>query len=96
MQAHPVPVTRQKTAEARNQIIEVYNQPKYVSEAPFEIVPDLADKGTYIASESTFYRVLREEKCKITVDEAKLPKLRNRLLIVQQPPIRYTFGTSLI
>ena len=27
-----------------------------------EIVPALADKGIYIASESTFYRVLREEK----------------------------------
>lgn len=30
--------------------------------APCEIVPTLADEGIYIASESTFYRVLREEK----------------------------------
>ena len=30
--------------------------------APCEIVPALADEGIYIASESTFYRVLREEK----------------------------------
>lgn len=29
---------------------------------PCKIVPDLADKGVYIASESSFYRVLREEK----------------------------------
>ena len=29
---------------------------------PCEIVPTLADEGTYIASESTFYRILREEK----------------------------------
>ena len=29
---------------------------------PCQIVPALADEGTYIASESTFYRVLREEK----------------------------------
>ncbi|WP_017728209.1 hypothetical protein [Halalkalibacterium ligniniphilum] len=29
---------------------------------PTQIVRKLADKGTYIASESTFYRVLREEK----------------------------------
>ena len=29
---------------------------------PCEIVPALADEGIYIASESTFYRVLREEK----------------------------------
>lgn len=30
--------------------------------SPCEIVPALADKGIYIASESTFYRVLREAK----------------------------------
>lgn len=29
---------------------------------PCQIVPALADEGTYIASESTFYRVLKEEK----------------------------------
>ena len=29
---------------------------------PCQIVPALADEGKYIASESTFYRVLREEK----------------------------------
>ena len=38
-------------AEARHQIIEVCNQPEYASKAPCEIVPDLADKGTNIASE---------------------------------------------
>ena len=29
---------------------------------PNEIVPTLADEGSYIASESTFYRILREEE----------------------------------
>jgi putative transposase len=29
---------------------------------PCKIVPQLADTGQYIASESTFYRILREEK----------------------------------
>ena len=29
---------------------------------PCEIVPALADEGKYLASESTFYRILREEK----------------------------------
>jgi putative transposase len=29
---------------------------------PCQIVPTLADEGTYIASESTFYRILHEEK----------------------------------
>ena len=29
---------------------------------PCQIVPTLADRGKYIASEATFYRILREEK----------------------------------
>ena len=48
--------------EGRRLIIEICNSPEYASMPPCEIVPALADKGIYIASESTFYRVLREEK----------------------------------
>ena len=60
--------------EARHQIIEICNQPEYASKAPCEIVPDLADKGTYIASESTFYRVLREEKMQNHRGRSEAPK----------------------
>ena len=49
-------------AEIRREIINICNRPEYASMAPCEIVPALADEGIYIASESTFYRVLREEK----------------------------------
>ena len=49
-------------AEIRHEIINICNRPEYASMAPCEIVPALADEGMYIASESTFYRVLREEK----------------------------------
>ena len=49
-------------AEIRLEIINICNRPEYASMAPCEIVPALADEGIYIASESTFYRVLREEK----------------------------------
>ena len=34
----------------------------YVNLSPHQIVPRLADVGIYIASESTFYRVLQSEK----------------------------------
>ena len=43
-------------------MLETVNKPEYASMPPCEIVPSLADKGVYIASESTFYRILREEK----------------------------------
>lgn len=45
----------------RQQILEVVNEPEFRSLPPSQIVPTLADRGVYIASESTFYRVLRQE-----------------------------------
>lgn len=42
----------------RQRIIKVANEPEYAALPPSKIVPMLADKGLYIASESSFYRVL--------------------------------------
>jgi putative transposase len=61
------------TEEERKQIIETCNQPKYKSLPPSQIVPILADKGEYIASESSFYRVLREADQVNRRGRAKLP-----------------------
>ena len=47
--------------EERESILEVANSPEYADLPPSKIVPLLADSGRYIASESTFYRVLREK-----------------------------------
>lgn len=46
----------------KQRIIRTCNLPEYASLSPSKIVPTLADKGIYIASESTIYRVLKEEK----------------------------------
>ncbi len=54
-----VPANRLAPGE-REQILEVVNLPEFADMAPNRIVPALADQGRYIASESTFYRVLRE------------------------------------
>nr|VFK28298.1 MAG: Homeodomain-like domain-containing protein [Candidatus Kentron sp. LPFa] len=48
------------TEEEKARIIEVCNRGEYQSSAPSRIVPRLADTGVYIASESSFYRVLKE------------------------------------
>ncbi|MCH3958795.1 MAG: helix-turn-helix domain-containing protein [Selenomonas sp.] len=45
----------------RRKIIDTVTQEYYKDMPPCEIVPALADKGQYLASESTFYRVLRQE-----------------------------------
>lgn len=41
-------------------ILEVSNSPEFRDKGPRQIVPTLADRGEYVASESSFYRVLRE------------------------------------
>jgi transposase InsO family protein len=46
----------------RQKVLKVANSPEYRDLSPNQIVPKLADIGIYLASESTFYRVLREEK----------------------------------
>jgi len=46
--------------QEREQIIAVANSVEFAHLPPNQIVPQLADRGEYIASESTFYRVLRE------------------------------------
>jgi hypothetical protein len=43
------------------QIIQVANEVEYANLSANKIVPSLADKGIYIASESSFYRVLKKE-----------------------------------
>jgi transposase InsO family protein len=55
----PEPATKLKPEE-RERILETCNEQEYQSLPPSQIVPTLSDKGTYIASESTFYRVLKE------------------------------------
>ena len=54
----PAPRNR-LTPEERQHILDVCNQPEYASLPPSQIVPKLADQGIYLASESTFYRVLK-------------------------------------
>lgn len=49
-------------AEERLRIIQVCSEPEYVDRPPCHIVPTLADRGIYIASESTYHRVLKAEQ----------------------------------
>lgn len=55
---HPTPA-HALTPEEREQILRVANEPRFADMPPARIVPALADEGVYIASESSFQRVLR-------------------------------------
>ncbi len=47
------------TPVEREQIVSLANEPRFADMPPARIVPMLADEGQYIASESSFQRVLR-------------------------------------
>jgi transposase InsO family protein len=59
--------------EERRQVLEIVNAPEFVDLAPHQIVPKLADMGIYVASESTIYRLLREEKLNAHRGRARPP-----------------------
>jgi transposase InsO family protein len=50
------------TSAERARIVEVATSAEFRDLSPKQIVPRLADKGIYLASESSFYRVLHDEK----------------------------------
>jgi transposase InsO family protein len=51
--------TSKLTENERQKILEVCNSEEFATLPPSQIVPILADRGDYIASESSFYRVLK-------------------------------------
>lgn len=55
--SHPEPANK-LSVEEREEIVKVLNSPEYCDLSPAQIVPRLADQKIYLASESTFYRIL--------------------------------------
>jgi len=66
----------------RRRILDIANEPEFASMAPSQIVPALADRGLYIASESSFYRILREADQLARRGRAK-PPVRQRPMPLQ-------------
>lgn len=70
--ANRVPANRISEQE-RAALLETVNKPEFAHLPPSQIVPALADEGRYLASESTFYRVLREQSQVARRGRAKAP-----------------------
>lgn len=64
------------TEEEYKSVLNVLTMPEYADLPPSQIVPALADKGVYIASESTMYRILRNEKMQKHRGRSKPPEKR--------------------
>ena len=60
--------------EEEEQILSIIKQVEYVDLPPSQIVPKLIDKGIYIASESSYYRVMRKQKLQNHRGRSKAPK----------------------
>ena len=58
----------------RAELVRVANEPRFAAVPPARIVPMLADEGVYLASESTFSRVLRDEGQTAHRSRAKKPR----------------------
>lgn len=58
----------------RARLLAVANEPRFAAVPPARIVPMLADEGIYLASESSFSRVLREHGQSVHRGRAKAPK----------------------
>ena len=71
----PEPVNKLSQDE-RKLILKMMNSEEFASKAPCEIVPILADRGIYLGSESTFYKVLSEAEMLTHRGRAHKPKKR--------------------
>ncbi len=73
----PVPAHALSEVE-RERVLNVANEARFAAVPPARIVPMLADEGVYIASESTFSRVLRAHGQTAHRGHAKAPKATRR------------------
>lgn len=62
------------TEAERGEILRVANEPRFAEVPPARIVPMLADEGVYLASESSFHRVLKAEGQSSHRGHAKAPR----------------------
>ena len=63
--------------QQRQQVLDISNSVAFRDLSPNQIVPKLADQKVYLASESTFYRVLKEHKM-LTHLQASKPAVARR------------------
>lgn len=73
------------TETERRRIIAMATSPAFRDQSPKQIVPRLADQGQYLASEATFYRVLRAENLQHARGRARPAAARPREHVATGP-----------
>jgi putative transposase len=83
------------TIEEREEVLKIATSNNYMDLPPCQIVPLLADRGKYVASESTFYKILNEEKLLKHRGKSKAPtKHRPSPLIATKPNQIYSWDIT--
>lgn len=81
--------------EERSNVISIANSKKYADKPPCQIVPLLADEGVYVASESTFYRILRAENLLAHRGKRKQPcRKKPKTLVATGPNQVYSWDIT--
>ncbi|WP_458070055.1 IS3 family transposase [Rhodanobacter sp. BL-MT-08] len=75
-QAHRPAPAHQLSDEERRHLLAAANEPAHAQMTPHQIVPKLADEGIFLASESTFYRVLKAASQTAHRGRSKAPQRR--------------------
>lgn len=79
----------------RKQIVAICNTPEFSSKPPSQIVPILAERGRYIASESSFYRVLKSVSQLAHREKTRVAKHKPpRALAAQKPNEIYSWDIT--
>ena len=88
------PANKLSSAE-RLRVISICSRREYMDKPPCQIVPLLADQGEYVASESTFYRILRAENLLAHRGKSKAPCRKKPMeLIATAPNEVYTWDIT--
>ena len=88
--------TNKLTEAERQEIIAIANTPAFGSLSPHQIVPKLADQGIYIASESSFYRILKAQNQlqHRTRSKPANPSKKPRALVATAPNLVYSWDIT--
>ena len=71
--------------EEEKRLIKLVNLPRYCELSPKQIIPMLATRGIYIASEATLYRILKKYGLQQHRSRARPPSRRPRALTADRP-----------
>lgn len=76
------------SAAEKAKVLEIASSPEFRDTSPRQIVPTLADRGEYVASESSFYRVLRDAGQAAHRGRARRPSASRPKELVAEAPNR--------